>query len=86
MSEVNGASEASEDPFPPAQRRLRLGMVGGGRGSFIGPVHLNGARLSGRWELAAAAPSSRPDVAKASGADLLLPEDRIYARQSGRTA
>jgi predicted dehydrogenase len=79
MSEVNGASGASEDPFPPARRRLRLGMVGGGRGSFIGPVHLNGARLSGRWELAAAAPSSRPDVAKASGADLLLPEDRIYA-------
>ena len=78
MSTSNAASGAAEDPFPPPGRRLRLGMVGGGRGSFIGPVHLNGARLSGRWELAAAAPSSRADVARASGRDLLLPDDRVY--------
>ena len=35
--------------FPPPERRLRLGFVGGGRGSFIGAVHANGARLSNRW-------------------------------------
>ena len=29
--------------FPPPERRLRLGFVGGGRGSFIGAVHANGA-------------------------------------------
>ena len=78
MGASNGASGAADDPFPPASRRLRLGIVGGGRGSFIGPVHLNGARLSNRWELAAAAPSSRPEVARASGRDWFLPEDRVY--------
>lgn len=32
--------------FPRPGRRLRLGIVGGGRGAFIGPIHANGARLS----------------------------------------
>ena len=78
MGASNGASGSAEAPFPPPSRRLRLGIVGGGRGSFIGPVHLNGARLSNRWELAAAAPSSRPEVARATGRDWFLPEDRVY--------
>lgn len=78
MGASNGASGAAEDPFPPPARRLRLGIVGGGRGSFIGPVHLNGARLSNRWDLAAAAPSSRPEVARASGRDWFLPDERVY--------
>ena len=42
-------------------------------------MHLNGARLSGRWDLVAAAPSSRPEVARASGRDLFLAEDRVHA-------
>lgn len=43
MGAPNGASGAAEGPFPPASRRLRLGIVGGGRGSFVEPVHLDGA-------------------------------------------
>lgn len=78
MTASNGASGAAEDPFPKPSRKLRLGIVGGGRGSFIGPVHLNGARLSGCWDLVAAAPSSRPDVARASGRDLFLQDDRVH--------
>ena len=59
-------------------RRLRLGMVGGGRGAFIGAVHRMAARLDDRWELVAGALSSDPERAKASGEDLLLKPDRIY--------
>lgn len=71
--------EASGDlDFPRPKRRLRLGIVGGGRGSFIGPVHANGARLSGRWDIVAGALSSRAEVAIDSGRDWFLPDDRIY--------
>jgi predicted dehydrogenase len=59
-------------------RRLRLGMVGGGRNAFIGAVHRIAARLDDRWEFVAGALSSDPDRAKASGEDLLLAPDRIY--------
>ncbi len=78
MTASNGASGAAADPFPAPSRKLRLGIVGGGRGSFIGPVHLNGAPLSGRWDLVAAAPSSRPDVARASGRDMFLQDNRVH--------
>jgi predicted dehydrogenase len=61
------------------KRRLRLGMVGGGRGAFIGAVHRIAARLDDRWELVAGALSSDPERARLSGEDLLLPPDRIYA-------
>ena len=44
-----------------ANRRLRLGMVGGGPGGFIGAVHRIAARLDDRFELVAAALSSAPD-------------------------
>ncbi len=60
-------------------RRLRLGMVGGGRGAFIGAVHRIAARLDDRWELVAGALSSDPERARLSGEDLLLPPDRIYS-------
>jgi predicted dehydrogenase len=59
-------------------RRLRLGMVGGGRDAFIGGVHRIAARIDDRYELVAGALSSSPEKAKASGADLLLAEDRAY--------
>ena len=59
-------------------RRLRLGMVGGGRGAFIGAVHRIAARIDDRWELVAGALSSDPERARASGEDLLLKPDRIY--------
>src|SRR3712207_2376746 len=59
-------------------RRLRLGMVGGGRGAFIGAVHRIAARLDDRWEFVAGALSSDPERARLSGADLLLRPERIY--------
>ena len=42
-------------------RRLRLGMVGGGEGAFIGAVHRIAARIDDEWELVAGAFSSDPD-------------------------
>lgn len=74
-----GTEDKETLAFPPAGRRLRLGVVGGGRGSFIGKVHARGARLSNRWEVVAGALSSRPDVALQSGREWLLNEDRIYS-------
>ena len=50
--------------------RIRLGMVGGGRGAFIGAVHRIAARLDDQYELVAGAFSSDPDRAAASAADL----------------
>ena len=47
-------------------RKLRLGMVGGGQGAFIGAVHRIAARLDDRFELVAGALSSDPERAKAS--------------------
>jgi predicted dehydrogenase len=55
-----------------------MGMVGGGRGAFIGAVHRMAATLDGRIELACGAFSSDPDRSIASGRDLLLPESRVY--------
>lgn len=51
-------------------RRIRLAMVGGGRGAFIGGVHRVAARLDDRFELVAGALASDPDRAMASAADL----------------
>lgn len=58
---------------------LRLGMVGGGRGAFIGGVHRMAARLDGRWALVAGALSSDPARARDSAADLGLDPSRSYA-------
>jgi predicted dehydrogenase len=51
-------------------RRLRLGLLGGGPGSFIGPIHRAAARLDDRFELIAGVLSSHPDIARAAAADL----------------
>ncbi len=59
-------------------RKLRMGMVGGGRGAFIGAVHRMAAALDGEIELVCGAFSSKPEKSKASGKDLRLPEDRVY--------
>ncbi len=50
--------------------RIRLGMVGGGRGAFIGAVHRIAARIDDQYELVAGAFSSDPDRSAASAADL----------------
>ncbi|WP_211850652.1 Gfo/Idh/MocA family protein [Plastoroseomonas hellenica] len=59
-------------------RRLRLGMVGGGQGAFIGAVHRIAARIDDRYELVAGAFSSDPDRARASARDLHVAPDRAY--------
>jgi predicted dehydrogenase len=60
------------------KRRLRLGMVGGGPGGFIGAVHRIAARLDDRFELVAAALSSDPERARAAALDLHIAPDRAY--------
>ncbi len=62
-----------------AIRRLRLGMVGGGQGAFIGAVHRLSARMDDRYTLVAGALSATPERARASGLELGLAEDRIYS-------
>ncbi len=59
-------------------RRIRYGMIGGGRDSFIGAVHRAAMRLDDGWELVCGALSSSPEKARASAADLGLPGDRAY--------
>ncbi|WP_279482946.1 Gfo/Idh/MocA family oxidoreductase [Aureimonas sp. SK2] len=59
-------------------RRIRLGMVGGGKDAFIGAVHRIAARLDGEFDLVAGALSSTPEKARESGLALGLAEDRSY--------
>jgi predicted dehydrogenase len=60
-------------------RKLRMGMVGGGRGAFIGAVHRMAARLDGEIDLVAGCFSSDPAKSKLSGADFFLDPARVYA-------
>lgn len=55
-----------------------MGMVGGGRGAFIGAVHRMAAALDGQIELVCGAFSSNPEKSRLSGEDLMLPPDRVY--------
>jgi predicted dehydrogenase len=59
-------------------RRLRLAVIGGGPGSFIGPIHRQAARLDDRYDIVAACLSSDPAKAVAAGAGLGLPADRCH--------
>lgn len=59
-------------------RRLRLAVIGGGAGSFIGPMHRQAARLDDRYELVAGALSSDPQRSVAAGAALGLAPDRSH--------
>ncbi|MDO7137744.1 Gfo/Idh/MocA family protein [Algibacter lectus] len=59
-------------------RKLRMGMIGGGTGSFIGDVHRRAAAIDGMIELVCGAFSSNEEKSKASGKALYLPEDRCY--------
>ena len=61
-----------------AAGRIRLGMVGGGQGAFIGNVHRIAARLDDEYVLSAGALSSNPERAAASARELGLPADRSY--------
>ncbi|MCH2084785.1 MAG: Gfo/Idh/MocA family oxidoreductase [Saprospiraceae bacterium] len=59
-------------------RKIRMGMVGGGIGAFIGGVHRMAAAIDGQIELVCGAFSSNPEKSKASGKEFFLPEDRVY--------
>ena len=59
-------------------RKLKMGMVGGGRDAFIGAVHRSAALMDGKVEFIAGALSSDPEKAKASAQDLLISEDGSY--------
>lgn len=59
-------------------RKIRYGMVGGGRGAFIGAVHRIAAAMDQQIELVCGAFSSDPEKSKASGGDLFLPPGRCY--------
>ena len=69
---IEGTTEVRE-------KKIRLGMVGGGSGAFIGAVHRMAARLDDQFELVAGALSSTPEKAKASGAELGLDPQRSYS-------
>ena len=59
-------------------RKIRMGMVGGGRESLIGPIHRIAAQMDNKIELIAGAFSSTAEKSRLSGNDLLISSDRIY--------
>ena len=60
------------------KHKLRLGMVGGGPGAFIGEIHRLAAGMTGRFELVAGAFSRDPEASRAFGAELGLDPERSY--------
>jgi predicted dehydrogenase len=69
---VEGRTDAA------AGRRIRLGMVGGGQGAFIGAVHRIASRIDDQYELVAGALSSTPKKAIASALEIGIAPDRAY--------
>ena len=61
-----------------SNRKLKMGMIGGGPGSFIGAVHRISAAMDGIIELAAGAFSSSPEKSAETGKELFLPSERVY--------
>ena len=59
-------------------RKIRMGMIGGGQGAFIGAVHRIAASIDQQVELVCGAFSSNPETSLASGNELYLPADRSY--------
>ncbi|MDB5524353.1 MAG: oxidoreductase [Rhizobium sp.] len=69
------AIEGTTEKFEP---RIKLGMVGGGSGAFIGAVHRIASRIDDHYEFVAGALSSTPEKSRQSGAELGLHPSRIY--------
>ena len=59
--------------------KLKLGMVGGGQGAFIGSVHRIASRIDDHYELVAGSLASNPEVAHSSAKELGIAEDRSYS-------
>lgn len=70
--------ESSTRPDP-IKAPLRIGMIGGGEGAFIGPIHRAAMRLDGLYELVCGALSSEPTRAGRSAAAIGIPRERAYA-------
>lgn len=60
------------------KRKLRMGMVGGGKDAFIGAVHRIAAFMDGKIELVCGAFSINPEISKESAEELFIPSDRVY--------
>jgi predicted dehydrogenase len=73
---IEGRGDAGAEP-------IRLGMVGGGRGAFIGAVHRIAARIDGEFRLVAGALSADPERARLSALDLGIAPDRAYTTFEG---
>ena len=61
-----------------SKQKIRIGMVGGGQGAFIGNVHRIAMRISDRYSLEAACFSSDPLRATASAEEIGIPANRSY--------
>lgn len=59
-------------------RKIRMGMIGGGPGAFIGAVHRIASRIDGQTELVCGAFSSNPEKSKQAGEELFLNPERVY--------
>ncbi|NQX40542.1 Predicted dehydrogenase [Pedobacter steynii] len=59
-------------------RKMRMGMIGGGKDAFIGAVHRIAANIDGQVEFCCGALSVNPEVGRQSGKELFLDDDRIY--------
>ncbi|MEZ5759433.1 MAG: Gfo/Idh/MocA family oxidoreductase [Emcibacteraceae bacterium] len=68
----------SENKTNSSSRRIKMGMIGGGPGSFIGEVHRIAARLDNQIELVCGAFSSDPEKSRQTGNDLYLDPSRVY--------
>ena len=62
-----------------SRRRLRLGMIGGGRPGAIGHAHRMAAMLDGKWDVVAGVFSRNPETNQRTGADWRVPPDRCYS-------
>ena len=60
-------------------RQIKLGMVGGGQGAFIGSVHRIAARLDDHYKLIAGVLSSTPETSKTSASEIGIKEERSYS-------
>ena len=59
-------------------RKLKMGMVGGGKDAFIGAIHRNAALMDNLIELVCGCFSVDPEVSQSSGKSYFLPDNRIY--------
>ncbi len=76
---LNAGAFGRKHNFDTMNRKLKMGMVGGGRGAFIGAVHRMAANLDGKIELVAGCFSSDPEKSRLSGEDFFLCPSRVYA-------